>query len=166
LGVQQRRSRRVISYQPGERPNANQIIVHQTFWNADYKNQMGAHSIVAEWNAGATTSNANDYFIDQLGARMGKYHAVFDDTWVRVLPREDLLKKCFRLVDLFVLAQQLNDFAQRVWNFPGPEPKDNVFFVKEISEGDSHLGGTDLLDYPAKPVIQLNKGPWQLKIQL
>ena len=28
LGVQQRRSYRVISYQPDERPNANQIIVH------------------------------------------------------------------------------------------------------------------------------------------
>jgi len=38
FGVQQHRARRIISHQPRKRANANQIIIHQPFRNADDKN--------------------------------------------------------------------------------------------------------------------------------
>ena len=62
--MQQRRSYRVVSYQPNKRPNANQIIIHYAFWNTDYKNQTGAHSVVSEWDPGTAATYANDNFIN------------------------------------------------------------------------------------------------------
>jgi len=40
-----------------------------------------------------------------------------------------------------------------------------LFFVKQIGQRDSHWVSRDLLDYQAKPVIQLKEEPWQLKTQ-
>jgi hypothetical protein len=86
---------------------------------------------------------------------MGKRHAVFDQAGVRLFAREDLLKKSFRILDLFVLTEQLNDLPQRVWKFSGPKPEDNVSFVEKISDGDSHgverfVGLSGKASYPVK----------------
>jgi hypothetical protein len=70
-----------------------------------------------------------------------------------------------RIVDLSVLRQQLDNLAQCVWHFSGAQSQDHLFFVKQIGQRYSHWQQRDLLDYPAKPVIQLNKEPWQLKTE-
>jgi hypothetical protein len=163
--VQQRRSRCVISHQPDECPNANQIIIHQAFWNADDENQMGAYSVVAEWNPGVTATDANDYFVNRIRSRMGECDTVFDHARVRLLAREHLFKERSRILNLPILCQQLDNLAQRVWQFPGAQSEDHLFFVKQIGQRDSHWVSRDLLDYQAKPVIQLNTRPWQLKTQ-
>lgn len=153
--MQQRRSYRVISQQPDERPNANQIIVHQPFRNADYKNQTGAHSVGFEWNPGTAATYANDNFINQIRSRMGECDAVFDYTGVRLLPREHLFKKRFRVLDFPVSRQQLDNLAQRGWYFPGAQPHDHLFFVKQIGQRDSHwvsrfIGLSGKASYPVK----------------
>src|SRR6266545_5374721 len=126
---------------------------------------MGAESVVTEWYPGAATTNANDYFINQIRTRMGEYDSVFDHTGVHLFAREHLFKERLRAIDLPVLREQLDNLAQRVWRFPGAQPKDHLFFIEKVGQRDSHWGRRDLLDYQAKPVIQLNKEPWQLKTQ-
>jgi hypothetical protein len=120
---------------------------------------------MAEWNPGMAASNANDDFVNQIRTRMGEYDAAFDHTGVRLLAREHLFKERFRVIDLSVLRQQVDNLAQRVWHFPGAQPQDHLFFFNHIGQRNSHWEQRDLLDYPAKPVIQLNKEPWQLKTQ-
>ena len=130
--MQQRRSYRVISHQPDERPNADLIIVHEPFWNADYKNQTGAHSIVFEWNSGTAATYANDNFTNQICSCMGECDAVFDYTGMSLLACQHLFKERFRVLDLSVLRQQLDNLAQHVWRFPRAQPQDHLFFVKQI----------------------------------
>ena len=136
--MQQRRSRRVISHQPGERPNTNQIIIHQAFGNADYKNQTGADSVLTEWKSGVTAPNTNDYFINQIRPCMRERHAVFDHTRMDLLAGEHLFKESFRVLNLPILRHQPDDLAQRVWHFPGAQPKNDLSFVEKIGERDSH----------------------------
>ena len=64
LSVQQRGSYRIVFYQPRECANANQIIIHQAFWNPDHENQLGTYSVVAKWNSGAAATDANDNFVN------------------------------------------------------------------------------------------------------
>jgi hypothetical protein len=82
---------------------------------------------------------------------------------VRPFTREHLVEKSFRVVDLSILREQLNNLAQRVRQFSGAQPEDHLSFIEKVREGDSHWEQRDLLDYPAKPVIQLNNERWQLK---
>src|SRR6266508_4414988 len=88
---------------------------------------MGAESVVTEWYPGAATTNANDYFINQIRTRMGEYDSVFDHTGVHLFAREHLFKERLRAIDLPVLREQLDNLAQRVWRFPGAQPKDHLF---------------------------------------
>jgi len=95
---------------------------------------------VSEWNPGTAATYANDNFINQIRSRMGECDAVFDHTGVRLLPREHLFKKRFRVLDLPVSRQQLDNLAQRVWYFPGAQPQDHLFFIQKIGQRDSHWG--------------------------
>ena len=177
-GFEQRRSDRVISHQPHQCANANQIIVHQAFRHADHKNQVSTHCILAKGNASATTSHPKNDFIDQIRARMGKRSAIFHHAEMRLLAGEDLFEKSFCVIDLSILREQTDNLAQRIRQFPGAQSEDHLLFMEKVSQRDSHSNQRDLLDYPGKasyPIdCQDNWSPgdlvtcrksWQLKIQ-
>ena len=154
LGVEQPRSRGFILHQARQSANANQVIVHQPFRHADYKNQSRALLICADWNPGAAAPDTDNYFINQIGARMRKRDAVFDYAWVFPFAGEDLFEKSFCIIDLSTLREHLNNLAQRIRQFSRAQPQNYLSFIEKISERDSHWAERDLLDYPAKPVIQ------------
>src|SRR5206468_7700321 len=83
---------------------------------------------------------ANDNFINQIRSRMGECDAAFAYTGMHFLPRDHLFKKRFRVLDLPVSRQQLDNLAQRVWYFPGAQPQDHLFFIQKIGQRDSHWG--------------------------
>ena len=64
FGVKQHCSRDIILDEPGERADANQIIVDQPSRDTDDKNQMRALFVFAKWNAGAAAPDAQDNPID------------------------------------------------------------------------------------------------------
>ena len=145
--VSQRRGYSVSTVSPS-------IIVHQPFRHADYKNQSRALLICADWNPGAAAPDTDNYFINQIGARMRKRDAVFDYAWVFPFAGEDLFEKSFGIIDLSTLREHLNNLAQRIRQFSRAQPQNYLSFIEKISERDSHWAERDLLDYPAKPVIQ------------
>ena len=62
--MKQRRSREIIFDEPGQRADADQIIVDQLLRHADDKNEMGAHSVFAKQNTGVAAPDAQDNPID------------------------------------------------------------------------------------------------------
>ena len=110
-------SRGYILHQARQCANANQIIVHQAFRNADYKNQSRTLLIYANWNPGAAASDTDNDFINQIGTRMRKRDAVFDYAWVFPFAGEDLFEKSFCIVDLSTLREHLNSLAERIRQF-------------------------------------------------
>ena len=63
FGVKQRRSRYVIFDEPGQRPDANQVIVDQPLRNTDNKNKARPLTF-AKRNTGAAAPDAQDNLID------------------------------------------------------------------------------------------------------
>jgi len=152
--VEQARSRGFILHQARQCANANQIIVHQAFRNADYKNQSRTLLIRADWNAGAAAPDPDNDFINQIGARMRKRDPIFDRAGVFPFTREHSFEKSFRIVDLSTLQEHLNNLAQRIRQFSRAQAQDYLSFIEKVSESDGHWAERDLLDYQAKPVIQ------------
>ncbi len=62
--MKQHCSRDIILDEPGERADANQIIVDQPLRDTDDKNQMRALFVFAKRNAGAAAPDAQDNLID------------------------------------------------------------------------------------------------------
>ena len=116
--MQQLRSRRFILQQARQCANADQIIVHQAFRNADYKNQSRTLLICPNWNPGAAAPDADNDFINQIGARMRECDTLFDCAWVFQFTGEDLFEESFCVIDLSILREQLNNLAQRIGQFP------------------------------------------------
>src|SRR4029450_3653352 len=87
---------------------------------------------------------------------MGERDAVFDHTWVGFFAREHFFKERLRVIDLSILRQQLDNFAQRVWRFPRAQAQDHLFFVEQIGQWDGHwgpdrfIGLSDKASYPVK----------------
>jgi len=73
-----------------------------------------------------------------------------------VLPREHLLEKFFRILDLPIVREQLNDLAQRIPRFSGTQSQDYLLFIDKIGQRDSHWRQRDLLDYPGKASYPVN----------
>ena len=115
--MQQLRSRRFILQQARQCANADQIIVHQAFRNGNYKNQSRTLLVCAHWNPSAAAPDADNDFIDQIGARMGKYDIIFDDAGVLPFTREELFEKSFCIVDFSILREHLNNLAERILQF-------------------------------------------------
>jgi len=63
FGVKQRRSRDIILEEPGQRADANQIIVDQALWDTDDKNKACPLTF-AKRNTGAAAPDAQDNPID------------------------------------------------------------------------------------------------------
>jgi hypothetical protein len=110
--------------------------------------------IRADWKAGAAAPDADDDFINQIGARMRKHDPIFDRAGVFPFTREHSFEKSFRIVDLSTLREHLNNLAQRIRQFSRAQPQDYLSFIEKVSERDGHWAERDLLDYQAKPVIQ------------
>jgi len=120
-------------YQSRQGADTNQVIVDQTFRNADHENQMRALLIFDKWNTSPATSDADDNFIDQIRTRVRKHHGVFNYTRVRSLTLEDLFEKRLRIGNfpLTVLgSQHVHDLANRVRRFSGAQLKDDLFFIQ------------------------------------
>src|ERR1051326_8412960 len=84
-------------YQSRHGADTNQVIVDQTFRNADHENQMRALMIFTEWNASPATPDADHNFIDQICASVRKHHGAFNHARVRSLALEDLFEKRLRV---------------------------------------------------------------------
>ena len=136
--MEQCRSYRIILHEPCQRADTDQVIIDQLLRHADQENQVGAHSILAKGNAGATASDAKNDFVNQIGARMREGNTLFDDTGVRLLACDDFFEKFLRLIDLAVFGKQLDDFAQRVCRFAGAQSQDHLLFIEKISQRNSH----------------------------
>ena len=80
---------------------------------------------------------------------------------IRTLASEHLFKKNFRLSDLLVSREKLDEFANCVFLRPRPQFEVDMFFIKQVGEQNRHE--EDLLDSLGKAVIQLTDQPWQLK---
>jgi len=120
-------------YQSRQRADTNQVIVDQTFWNADHENQMRALMIFTEWNASPATPDADDNFIYQICASVRKDHGVFNHTRVRLLTLEDLFEKRLRIGNFpwtILGSQHLHDLANRVRRFSRAQLKDDLFFIQ------------------------------------
>lgn len=109
--MEQARSRGYILHQARQCANANQIIVHQAFRHADYKNQSRTLLICADWNPGAAASDTDNDFINQIGARMRKRNAIFDYAGVFLFAREHSFEKSLCIADLSTLREDLNNLA-------------------------------------------------------
>src|SRR6266481_9516786 len=112
---------------------------------------MRTRLIFAEWNPGAATPNASHNFINQIGARMWKRDAVFDDTRVRPFTSEHLFEKSLNVGDLSGVGDQLQDLANGVRRVSRTQPKDHLFFIEKICEGDRHLGAERFIGLCGKP---------------
>ena len=154
--MEQCRSYRIIFHEPRQRADTDQVIIDQLLRHADQENQVGAHPIFAKGNAGATASDAENDFVNQIGARMREDNPLFDDTGVHLLACDDLFEKFLRLIDLAVFGKQLDDFAQRVCRFAGAQSQDHLLFIEKVSQRDSHWRQRDLLDYPGKHSYPVN----------
>ena len=87
---------------------------------------------------------------------MREHNAILHYAGMCVLAREHLLEKFFRILDLPIVREQLNDLAQRIPRFSGTQSQDYLLFIDKIGQRDSHWRQRDLLDYPGKASYPVN----------
>src|SRR5205809_5216212 len=146
----------MIFYNPRQRSDTDQIIIDQQLRHADHENQPRAYSVFAKWNTGPASPDAKNDFIKQVRACMREHNAILHYAGMCVLPREHLLEKFFRILDLPIVREQLNDLAQRIPRFSGTQSQDYLLFIDMIGQRDSHWRQRASLDYPSKASYPVN----------
>jgi hypothetical protein len=127
----------VVFQESGQSAYADQIIVHEPLRNTDEKNQPGAPSF-SKGNAGATPTDSEHNFVYQIGPGMRKGYTMLDCARIRALTSQNLLEEFVRIVDLLIGDEQLNDFPNCIFLAPCSQIKLDMFWIKEIGEGNGH----------------------------
>jgi len=120
-----------------DRSVAIKVLRPEALGNADEKNQSGAAAF-SKGNAGATPTDSKHNFVHRIGPGMRKGYAMFDRARIRALTSQNLLEEFLRVVDLLIGREQLNDFPNCIFLGPCSQIKLDLFWIKEIGEGDGH----------------------------
>jgi hypothetical protein len=69
---------------------------------------------------------------------MRKGYAMLDCARIRALTSQNLLEEFVRVADLLIRGEQLNDFPNCIFLGPCSQIKLDMFWIKEIGEGNGH----------------------------
>src|SRR5437763_16089408 len=98
------------------------MIVDLLLRHPDHDNQMRARRVLAKGHPGVAASDAEDDLLYQIRAHVWKYPLGFHNTRILTFPCEELFEKSFRVVDLAVVREQLNDLADCIHRFSRAQP--------------------------------------------